>query len=53
MKNVEFKAVGRKDFMGFRWYKCIIDGVEVCQYNASNEEHARKIHNQYSSIKNK
>jgi hypothetical protein len=29
--TVSFKAQGRKDYMGFQWYKCIVGGVEVCK----------------------
>jgi len=45
MKNLEFKAVGKRNFMGFQWYRCIVDGIEVCKYRALDADHARRIHN--------
>jgi len=51
MKNIEFKAVGRKDFMGFQWYKVIVGGVEVCKYHAQDADHARRMYNQLNNIK--
>ena len=53
MKNLEFKAVGRKDFMGFQWHRCIVDGVEVRKYHALDADHAREMHNQLMLVRNK
>ena len=44
--TVRFKAQGRKDYMGFQWYKCIVDGVEVCKYHALDASHALRMYNQ-------
>ena len=43
---VSFKAQGRKDYMGYQWYKCIVDGVEVCKLNALDVDHALRMYNQ-------
>ena len=44
--TVIFKAQGRKDYMGFQWYKCIVDGVEVRKYHALDADHALRMYNQ-------
>ena len=33
--TVIFKAQGRKDYMGYQWYKCIVDGVEAIRFTYS------------------
>jgi hypothetical protein len=44
--TMSFKAQGRKDYMGFQWYKCIVDGVEVRKYHALDADHALRMYNQ-------
>lgn len=47
MKNkIKFKAQGRKDYMGFQWFVCNINGVK---YKALDAEHALAIYNQLNN----
>ena len=45
-KTVVFKAQGRKDYMGFQWFQCIVDGVKVRKYHALDADHALRMYNQ-------
>lgn len=47
---VEVRAVGRKDYMGFQWFKIIVNGVLVSKFHALNMQHALAMHKQYRSI---
>lgn len=51
MKNIEFKAVGKKGYDNFQWFQCFIDDLKGSKYKALNAEHARKMYEQISKIK--
>jgi hypothetical protein len=48
INKVEFKAVGRKDYMGFQWFQCSENGVK---YKALDASHALEMYNQLNNIK--
>ena len=50
---VEVKGVGRKDYMGFQWFKIVVDGDVVCEFHALNIQHAMAMYKQYRSISSK
>jgi hypothetical protein len=44
--EIKFKAVGRKDYMGFQWFQCSENGVK---YKALDASHALEMYNQLNN----
>jgi hypothetical protein len=49
-KEIKITKVGRKDYMGFSWFKIESD-IPTYEINALDKEHALKIHKEYLAIR--
>jgi hypothetical protein len=50
MNNIQFQAVGKKDYMGFQWFYVVVNGVKGNKYKALDAQHALAIYNQLNKI---